>query len=1586
MIHFFMPGNGKYISFKKIVSQLSLLCLAAFALLFPQTAPNTIISNQAKASYQYKAQPADTTRSNFVLFTVLDAPNFEMAISNVDTLTFGKDTVTVRIVYTNVGNKLADSVMIEGLLPPAGLRFVPGSTGGTISGNSVTWRVLNVPSGRSDSVKVNVVVDSGLVMNSELQLQANLSWQSSTISASKSFVIATFPRLSLNIIPDRTVVGSGRSLTYRLVISNTGNTPSVNTIVYDTLSAFGALSGSSVAYDSISANKRLIKWNIGSVPAFSFKDFLLTVGTSPNIGHQSIRNAAMTYSDNVPSIEKSVVTIPVVPILPKVISIVPEPEYIFGQVNRDSSRISVIVKDSSNEALPDGTPVQFISSLGNFTTGANVVTTTIKHGNALATLRSVNVTNDIASSKITVRAGESSIGTIEDTTSVHFYPGAVTGVVVNGVNRIPFQGAIARVFNSQHSVVGADTTGWDGKFFIALNKDIAKYTLEILVIDKFGDSIKTVSDIDPTRFPLPPIVIPNIISGRIEYRVTGQPVPAQNVTVILDSLGSSPAARSGRTISYKTLTKQTSVIRVRESITDANGKFKFENLTPARYVISLDSTEYPNFNGFTFLTDTASGTFTINLSLQIVLDSTITVTASTAPAANAGDTVEVKVGIVNSGTAVHKSVFLIDTLSPFAAFVYASTGNFTTVNYDTSNRTVRWQRDTLGTLQSDSVTLRYVISRNIPDKTRIRNHFWFTSNIKSADVDTSTIIRSNGVVEFANKFIVPQDTIVAGDSIVHMFQYKNIGTDSVRNIRIVDTLFSAGTVGISMVKTAAHDSMQIVDSISMIYIGSIAPGKEDSVSLKLTTDFALRNGSTIASHAYLMIGDSIIVKRDTTFIVEENPSLPSFITVVKTANKKVAEIGDIVTYQIQITNASPQPLMNIGVHDLLPYAFQYIKKSARYSKQPIEPLINPVMNQLDWTIPDTLAAAASVTLVYQLAIGSDALESEGMNTAYASALTSTGTPLRSSPSQWQVTVRPGVFTEKGLIVGKIFYDDNRNTFQDVGENGEKGIELWMEDGTKIITGTDGKYSLPEVKPGQHVIRVNEGTLPKQTSLLLGNNAFAKDPVSRFVRVTEGGIAKANFYLKRSISDSIVQLLSKVNKLVAVRQAKPKYLYEDTLRAIRLDTVTMYVSFNYSGNAPLHSIVINDRIDDRMTIVPNSATYNGRRINPMIDANFIQWKLGAATSSLQGIVRYTVAVNRLPVAKSKLTSVSSLYLMSADSIVMESGKIVAENIVIDTMKNRIETSEVMTTIADPRVNTRLSDSIQISTGDDVFFKTSIFIDPKKNVKEAVFIDTIPSLFIINERTYSVNGIPVPSRNLSVRVRSLAISSSRNRVENSDLEFLRISSLEMTELLRAGKNEITYSARYLATKKDTFFSKHAYALIVDEHNDSSILHSKDAKIYIRSAFNTVSLSLETTYVDIPRTSIKVSEKVADAIKLVESLGHGSAKAVVMDGITFELSKATLTSESKVVLDKIAQILLENVAIKIQINGYTDNTGNTAANRTMSLNRAKEVAQYLMSKGIDSKRLRPQGFGPAKPIASNKTEEGRSKNRRVEFAPLK
>jgi OOP family OmpA-OmpF porin len=104
-----------------------------------------------------------------------------------------------------------------------------------------------------------------------------------------------------------------------------------------------------------------------------------------------------------------------------------------------------------------------------------------------------------------------------------------------------------------------------------------------------------------------------------------------------------------------------------------------------------------------------------------------------------------------------------------------------------------------------------------------------------------------------------------------------------------------------------------------------------------------------------------------------------------------------------------------------------------------------------------------------------------------------------------------------------------------------------------------------------------------------------------------------------------------------------------------------------------------------------------------------------------------------------------------------------------------------------------------------------------------------------------------------------------------------------------------------------------------------------------------------------------------------------------INFETGKSLITGESQKTVDQIAEMLKANPALKISVEGHTDNVGSPASNKSLSENRAKAIMNALISKGIAASRLSAKGWGQEKPVADNRTEEGRAKNRRVEIVKL-
>lgn len=108
-----------------------------------------------------------------------------------------------------------------------------------------------------------------------------------------------------------------------------------------------------------------------------------------------------------------------------------------------------------------------------------------------------------------------------------------------------------------------------------------------------------------------------------------------------------------------------------------------------------------------------------------------------------------------------------------------------------------------------------------------------------------------------------------------------------------------------------------------------------------------------------------------------------------------------------------------------------------------------------------------------------------------------------------------------------------------------------------------------------------------------------------------------------------------------------------------------------------------------------------------------------------------------------------------------------------------------------------------------------------------------------------------------------------------------------------------------------------------------------------------------------------------------------SVALRGILFDTGRATIRDESKSTLQSIGDLLKQDVSLRLEIQGHTDNVGGADANRKLSEARAAAVKQYLVANfGVAGDRLTTSGLGDTKPVADNATDEGRAQNRRVEL----
>ena len=111
----------------------------------------------------------------------------------------------------------------------------------------------------------------------------------------------------------------------------------------------------------------------------------------------------------------------------------------------------------------------------------------------------------------------------------------------------------------------------------------------------------------------------------------------------------------------------------------------------------------------------------------------------------------------------------------------------------------------------------------------------------------------------------------------------------------------------------------------------------------------------------------------------------------------------------------------------------------------------------------------------------------------------------------------------------------------------------------------------------------------------------------------------------------------------------------------------------------------------------------------------------------------------------------------------------------------------------------------------------------------------------------------------------------------------------------------------------------------------------------------------------------------------------KALVLEGVTFATNNAQLTGDSSAMLNQVAESLRDWPDVRVEIGGHTDSQASDAYNQKLSQARAEAVKTYLVGQGIAADRLTAKGYGEKKPIADNKTADGRARNRRVELTRL-
>jgi uncharacterized repeat protein (TIGR01451 family) len=313
-----------------------------------------------------------------------------------------------------------------------------------------------------------------------------------------------------------------------------------------------------------------------------------------------------------------------------------------------------------------------------------------------------------------------------------------------------------------------------------------------------------------------------------------------------------------------------------------------------------------------------------------------------------------------------------------------------------------------------------------------------------------------------------------------------------------DSRFGERRVRIEMLGTVRNPS---TNTAILSYRAISLDGQPISVdgSTELTRSVTLRNANIQALTFFEFGVDSTICDSQQ-------------IKIVKTADRSAAQPGDVVVYRLNIQNVAQAEIGSVIAVDTLPTGFVLLPESVtgRLEGNSLTVTAQVSNNTVSFSVAEAIAPNQTFDIIYATRLTADALRGSGRNSAIVTGRrTDSGYRIQDGPSTHRVLIDPGILSDCGTLIGRVFEDKNFDGEQQPGEAGIPNAVIFLDDGNRIVTDADGLYSVQKMLPGQRTGTLDLSSLPGYT--LAPNLYFnERNSNSRLVNLAPGGLVRMNF--------------------------------------------------------------------------------------------------------------------------------------------------------------------------------------------------------------------------------------------------------------------------------------------------------------------------------------------------------------------------------------------------------------------------------------------------------------------------------------------